>query len=123
MAKRDTPGTIGVTGKRSKFSAAVNIEDVVSKSQSNQTGPDLYSNYVQVVMTTNEMLLDFYQIAPIPGKDVSLKSVHLQRVFIPLNLVKGLASAIQDTADMYEKDNGITLINSRKPETETELTE
>ncbi|MEJ5202573.1 MAG: DUF3467 domain-containing protein [Anaerolineales bacterium] len=89
------------------------ILDLLKKAASVQTGPDIYCNHAQIHLSINDMIIDFYLLAPEVGDYAQIKATHIQRVIIPLNMAKGLAGAISDTVAKFEQETGITLLDTR----------
>lgn len=90
-------------------------EELLRKAVQSQLGSDIYSNFAQVTMTQNEMLLDLFTLSPVPGKQETPKMVHIQRVIFPLHLAPGLISAIQSSWQAYqEKDMPIKIVQFDK---------
>lgn len=71
-----------------------------------------YSNHVQVMLSINELILDFYKLSPAASsKTFSLEPV--QRIIMPLSQVKGLATALVNLIADFEADHETTLPNMR----------
>lgn len=81
------------------------IDDLLPKAISTQSGPDIYSNFAQVTMTNNELILDLYISGPIPGNPSAVKITHLQRVVFPHTVAQGLVDAIQTTVSSYQSNH------------------
>ena len=86
------------------------IEKIIEQAEFAQVGPDVYSNHVQISAGIHEFTLDFYSIGPGIGKKPQTFRLS-QRVAIPLSIVKGLITALENVVEVYEKDTGITLPN------------
>lgn len=82
-----------------------NLEEYLPTAIEKQTGSDLYSNYVYVIVSEHEVTLDFYRASRIPGK-IEIEVVHLQKVFLPLGVGKSLIKALETTLSNYEKTTG-----------------
>jgi hypothetical protein len=91
------------------------VSDIIAKAKIDESHPDIYANHAQVVMTNNELILDFYYIAPnpSPSKTVNMQATRTQRIVLPLYSAKGIATAIANTIAIFEEDHNITLPNQR----------
>jgi hypothetical protein len=85
----------------------INIDDLVLKAESIQSGPDVYANHARLVMTINELIMDLYQISPTKNSPGTPEAVHIQRVIMPLSIAKGIKKAIDETIKGFEKEIGI----------------
>lgn len=81
------------------------IEDLLGNVESTQQGPDIYSNYAQVTMTNNELIMDLFITGPIPGKREAVKITHIQRIVFPLPLADGLVQALQQTINSFRNNH------------------
>ena len=97
----------------------ISVEDLLNKVTLSDK-PDIYSNHIQVSISSNEMFLDFYYISPISGKQP--KITHVQRVVAPVAMTKGLASALANIVAQYEDDHNVTLPTSRETQPEDKIT-
>lgn len=94
----------------------VKIETLLPKAIIPEGGvPELYANHVQMGLTANDLVLDFYRILPDTRSAGSVGITLLQRVIVPLNMVKGLATALANTITQLEIDNNIKIPNLREP--------
>jgi hypothetical protein len=73
--------------------------------------PGVYANYVGVIRTQNDVVLDFFTIEP--GANTRTVAVHVSRVFVPLTLLKGLREALGEQIQGYEEQWGFELPNMR----------
>lgn len=96
-----------------KVTTGLDLTDIITKAVSIQTGSDIYSNHAQIVMSSNELLIDFYQISPSIGKQSNAEAKHIQRVILPHSLVKGFVSAIANTIADFEEKMNINLVDNR----------
>lgn len=85
----------------------------MAKADTSQTGPDLYSNHVQITSSLHDFALDFYRLAPSREHGQTVKATLLQRIFIPTSMAKGLASALSEIIKEFEDGTGIELIDSK----------
>lgn len=91
--------------------------ELLQKAVQGQLGSDIYSNFAQITTTPNELILDFFSLTPIPGKQDTPKMVHVQRVILPLQITPGLTNALQSTWQGYqEKDMPIKVAKAQTPE-------
>lgn len=82
---------------------------------------DIYANHIQMTITANELFVDFYYISPASGKSTP-NTEHVQRAILPMNVAKGLATALANVVAKYEAENNITLPNSRDPDPDDKIT-
>ena len=88
--------------------------DLIPQADSSSVGQDLYANHIQVYITRSEIMLDFYVVGPNYQGNPNAKIV--KRILIPLNMAKGLTSALANLILDYEKDNKTELPNLRSPD-------
>lgn len=91
---------------------SISLDDLLARSESLKPGDATYSNHIQVSFTQNEIFLDFYLFSPISGKPP--QAAHVARLVMGHNQMKGLAEAIVNLVDRFEKDSGIVLPNLRE---------
>ncbi|HSW63406.1 MAG TPA: DUF3467 domain-containing protein [Dissulfurispiraceae bacterium] len=96
-----------------KMRQTIDVNAELAKAEEKQQGPDIYSNNMQVYLTANEMVLDFFYITPMPGKHDTLKMQHMQRVLLPSSLAKGTASALVNVIKQFEQDTGVQIFDTR----------
>jgi len=84
------------------------VDDHLSKAIEKQQSSDVYSNYVHIVVSEHDVMLDFYRVSRIPGK-VDIELVHNQKIFLPIAVGKGLAEALNKTLSSYEEGTGIEI--------------
>jgi hypothetical protein len=92
------------------------VDDLIAKAKTDETRPDLYCNFTQIVITNSEIFLDFYYLSPRQGKVVAQQSIdatRMQRVILPLSNAKGLATALANVIAQYEVDHDTVLANQR----------
>ena len=87
------------------------VQTLLQKVESSQN-PDIYSNHAEISFSGMDFIIDFYRLGRKVGSEV-VSATHIQRVYLPLNLAKGITSAIANLIGTYEKDANITLPNSR----------
>lgn len=76
-----------------------------------------YANHVQVVTSTNEVIVDFFLLAPsVEGGQVSPVQRHTQRIVLPLNTMKGLVTALANVIANWEAETKMSLPNTRAPD-------
>lgn len=92
-----------------------NIINIIKNATSVQNGADIYCNHAQISLSINEMTIDLYLLLSKIGSSDEVIATHIQRVIIPLNMAKGLAGAITEMINNFEKETGIKLIDSRFP--------
>jgi len=73
--------------------------------------PGVYANYVGLIRTQNDVVVDFFTIEP--GANTRSAAVHASRVFLPLTLLKGLHEALGEQIRGYEEQWGFELPNMR----------
>lgn len=94
----------------------VRIDTLLSKATSPEGGvEEFYANHVQIGITANDVVLDFYRILPDTTSPKNISISLLQRTIIPLNMVKGLATALANSITQLEIDNNIKVPNLREP--------
>jgi hypothetical protein len=89
------------------------VASIVSKAESKQAGPDLYSNHIQVSIGLHDCVIDFYDLRSKINHPDQPQAVHLQRVILPNTILKGLASAMVNIIKKFEADTEIELLDSR----------
>ena len=97
---------------QSNTSLDIPISELMGKAKSDIEFPN-YSNHVQVYITQNELTLDFYYLSIQQGKKPNVQAKHTDRIVLPLNIAKGLASALANAIAQHEEDNEVTLPDSR----------
>jgi len=76
-----------------------------------------YANHVQVVTSTNEVIVDFFLLAPsVEGGQISPVHRHTQRIVLPLNTMKGLVTALANVIANWEAETKMSLPNTRAPD-------
>jgi hypothetical protein len=95
--------------------AGVTIEDLLSKTKSSEN-PVIYSNHVQIALSNVELFLDFFSMGPSLTDPTKPMITHMQRVILPVQLGKGLATIIANAVAAFEEANNITLPTSREPD-------
>lgn len=88
------------------------MQDILSEAEEAEW---TYANHVQIAMTANDLVIDFFLLEPVLGKDAP-KARKIQRVYLPIIQAKGLATALANVVDSYEKIIGFALPNLRKPD-------
>ena len=83
---------------------------------------DVYANHVQVVLTNNELFLDFYYISPQASEEIPVKAVYAGRIIAPVGMAKGIATALANVVANHEEKHGIVMPNSRKSDQEDKIT-
>jgi len=106
MAKRTS--NISSPTKISNGVMRFKVDDHLSKAIEKQQSSDVYSNYVHIVVSEHDVMLDFYRVSRIPGK-VDIELVHNQKIFLPIAVGKGLAEALNKTLSSYEEGTGIEI--------------
>ena len=91
---------------------SIPLEELLIQAESLDPGDAIYSNHVQVIFTQNEVFLDFYLISPISGKPP--QAAHVTRLVLVHSQMKGLAEAIVNLVDLFEKKNEVELPNLRQ---------
>ena len=91
----------------------ISIPELLQKAETAQANPEIYANHVQVNINLTDLTLDFFRIQSMPGHVDRVKAVFLQRVVLPINMGKGLTSALANLIKSFEKDTGITLLDTR----------
>jgi hypothetical protein len=90
------------------------VQQVIEKAQVIADEQGTYANYIQMSLTNNDAVFDFYQIAPVTGKPLP-KAFMVQRMVIPLSLLKGFTTALANSIAQFEIDNkDVILPNSRE---------
>jgi len=88
------------------------IDQIIAKAESFQVGPDTYANHVRLSITMHELILDLYRISGPPGKNIPI-AWHLQRIILPQNIAKGLASALCNSIIQFQRETNIQLNDMR----------
>ena len=96
-------------------SKQVDINQIVAKDTLAE-GASPYSNFAQVSISNFELIIDFYQLQPTPGRNPPVSAVQVHRVLIPLSLGKGLATAMANVIASYEAENNVVIPNGREPD-------
>lgn len=90
----------------------VTINDLISKIKADDMPDEVYSNFVQFLISGNEVYIDFYQVSPVPGaKTLAVKM--MQRVILPINMAKGTVTALANAIAAHEQNGGEILPNTR----------
>lgn len=104
-------------------SHANELEQLLSTAEDVQTGPDIYTNHIQITASIHHFIVDLYMVAPPVGK-ARPHARRIQRVFLPTTLAKGFSSALQEVISKFETETGIELIDTTKEIIhKTEITE
>lgn len=82
-----------------------NIENLMGNVQSVQVGSDIYSNFAQVTMTNNELIMDLFVTGPLPGNREVVRLTHLQRVVFPIPVAEGLVRALKQTIESFKANH------------------
>ena len=84
--------------------------NLISKAKDAEYFRDVYTNHIQVTITANEMFLDLYMFYPSThGREPT--ATRVGRILVPLNLVKGLQAALENTVTAFEKETNIVIYN------------
>lgn len=78
------------------------LNTVLSKAKNTQVGPDIYSNLQRVVITQNELFIDFYAMTPDLVNSEHPQVNHLQRVILPLMVAKDFSRILSNIAGNIE---------------------
>ncbi len=73
------------------------INRILTKAKSVQTGLDIYSNVQRVIGSPNEIIIDFYSVMPDLSKLEAPQATHLQRIILPLATAADLSKIIATT--------------------------
>lgn len=98
----------------------ISVADLLSKA-GKTFDRDSYSNHIQVVITANELFIDFFYISPVVGKSTPTMD-HVQRIIIPVSLAKGLTTALANVVASHETEHDTILPNSREPDPDDKIT-
>jgi hypothetical protein len=86
---------------------SINYDVITRKAKSVQEGLDLYSNFQRVTATSNEVVIDFYVVAPDNSNLDIPKAVHLQRVIIPTSIAANFGKILQEVIVKMQRDNSV----------------
>lgn len=96
------------------------IKNTVGEAKIDDERADVYSNHARILISQNELFLDFYYIAPKPNTGEP-ETVRIQRIIFPLNVAKGLTMALANMVAQYESDHDITLPNTREKQKDDQI--
>lgn len=99
----------------------IDVSDLIEKAEKTFAS-DVYANHIQVTLTANELLLDFYYISPQPHKAEPVKMLHIGRMISPVGMAKGLATALANVVANHEAAHDLVLPNLRTPNPEDKIT-
>lgn len=92
----------------------ISIPELLAKAAQAPENPDLYVNHAQIVITNNEIVVEFYYLSPTNiVTNLQVKATLKQRIILPHALGKGLATALANVIASYEDDNETVLPNNR----------
>jgi len=97
------------------------------KVSEEEAGRAIYANHVQLSMSTHELAIDFFQILvgatpEEPAEEGKSPARHVQRVTIPVTLLKGVATVIANLAVGWESAHDLKLPNTREAQPSDEVT-
>jgi hypothetical protein len=102
-----------------KQNVSIPIQQILEKAELAQTGPDIYSNHIQISLSVNDLTIDFFVIYHKPGKaEDTPRAKHVQRVILPQNVAKGLNRALQQTISQFEEGTKIEILDLEAHEEE-----
>lgn len=110
MPPKKTPALRAATAR-----VEVPLVELLDGASMDEARPDMYSNHVQIILSTHEMMLDFYTIGPGHRSNKHLKATFTQRIILPIAMAKGLATAVANAVANHEENTKETLPNSRTP--------
>jgi len=84
------------------------INRILTKAKSVQTGLDIYSNVQRVIGSPNEIIIDFYSVMPDLSKLEAPQATHLQRIILPLATAVDLSNIIATTIANIAAIPGLT---------------
>lgn len=90
------------------------IQELLGKTTDTPKNPDVYSNYVQFLITQNELFIDLYYISPTNAFNPTPRAEFTQRIVLPHSLAKGFVTAMANAIDVFEKDTETEIPNKRE---------
>ena len=98
----------------------ITIPEIIANSE-HPAHPDLYANHAQIMVSGNEVFIDFYYLSPVPGKINAIGSVFQQRLIMPHAIVKGFATALANAITGFEVDTHSSFPNTREPQPDDKI--
>lgn len=94
----------------------VDVRPFLVNAKDERERATLYANHAQLSITPNEIIVDLFVLAPIPGQAEKPEATLVQRVVIPHGLAKGLATALANLVAGYERETGKLIPFNRTPD-------